>query len=152
MEKKYYWEDFPVGHVVEHGPVTLTKEDILRFGREFDPQPFHTDEEAAKRHQFGGLIASGWHICSLCMRMMCEAYLLDSNNLASPGVDRIRWLKPVRPGDSLTARGTVLEARPLKSKPGVGIALSHWEMINQHGEVVMEMQGWGMMRRRNAGA
>ncbi|MCC7270730.1 MAG: dehydratase, partial [Rhodocyclaceae bacterium] len=77
-KKKLYWEDFPVGSVAEYGGITLSKEDIVRFAREFDPQPFHIDEEAAKHSQFGGLIASGWHTCSLCMRMMCDAYLLDS--------------------------------------------------------------------------
>ncbi|CAG0927881.1 MAG: Bifunctional protein PaaZ [Rhodocyclaceae bacterium] len=147
--KKYYWEDFPIGSVTEYGGVTLSKEDIVRFAKEFDPQPFHIDEEAAKHSQFGGLIASGWHTCSLCMRMMCDAYLLESANLASPGVENIRWLKPVRPGDTLHVRSVVLEARPLESKPHIGLMRNRWEVINQHGEEVMQMEGYGMMHRRS---
>ncbi len=146
--KKFHWEDFPVGHVVESRSVTLTEEDIIRFGREFDPQPFHTGVESARHTQFGRLIASGWHTCSLAMRLMVETYLLDSANLASPGVRDIKWLQPVFPGDTLHGRSVVLEARVLESKPGVGLLLNRWEMINQHGQIVMQMDGWGMMYRR----
>ncbi len=147
---KYYWEDFPVGSVTEFGGITVSKEDIMRFAREFDPQPFHLDEDAAKHSMFGGLIASGWHTCGLAMRMMCDAYLLHAASLGSPGVDNIRWLKPVRPGDTLRVRCVVLEARPLESKPHVGLVRNRWEVLNQHDEEVMQMEGYGMFKRRSA--
>lgn len=150
QDYKYYWEDFPVGSVTEFGGVTLSKEDVMRFAREFDPQPFHIDEEAAKHSMFGGLIASGWHTCGLAMRMMCDAYLLQAASLGSPGVDNIRWLKPVRPGDTLRVRCVVLEARPLESKPHVGLVRNRWEVLNQHNEEVMQMEGYGMFKRRSA--
>jgi acyl dehydratase len=145
---RYYWEDFPVGQVTEFGGITLSEDDIVRFAREFDPQPFHIDAEAAKHSMFGGLIASGWHTCGLAMRMMCDAYLLEAASLGSPGVDNIRWLKPVRPGDTLRVRCVVLEARPLESKPHVGLVRNRWEVLNQNGEEVMQMEGYGMFKRR----
>jgi len=128
---KYYWDDFPVGSIREFGGITLSKADIVRFAREFDPQPFHVDEDAASHSPFGGLIASGWHTCSLAMRMMCDAYLLDAASLGSPGLDGIKWLVPVRPGDTLRVRFTVLEARPLESNPTAGLLRSHWDILNQ---------------------
>ena len=147
---KWYWEDFPVGAVREFGGKTLSKEDIVRFAREYDPQPFHVDEEAAKRSVFGGLIASGWQTCGLAMRMMCDAYLLDAASAGSPGVESIRWLLPVRPGDTLRVRLTVLEARVLQSKPHIGLVRNKWEMFNQNDEQVMHMEGYGMFLRRDA--
>jgi acyl dehydratase len=146
---KYYWEDFPVGNVSEFGGITLTQEDIVRFAKEFDPQPFHVDEAAAKKSMFGGVIASGWHTCALAMRMMCDAYLLESASMGSPGVENIRWLKPVRPGDTLRVRCIVLEARPLESKPHIGLVRNRWEVLNQNGEEVMQMEGFGMFKRRS---
>ena len=146
---KYYWEDFPVGKVTEFGGITLTQEEIMRFARDFDPQPFHIDEEAARHSMFGGIIASGWHTCGLAMRMMCDAYLLESASLGSPGVENIRWLKPVRPGDTLHVRCVVLEARPMESKPHIGLVRNRWEVLNQHNEEVMQMEGYGMFRRRS---
>jgi len=147
---KYYWEDFPVGAVREFGGKTLSKEDIVRFAREYDPQPFHVDEEAANKSVFGGLIASGWQTCGLAMRMMCDAYLLDAASAGSPGVESIRWLLPVRPGDRLRVRLTVLEARVLQSKPHIGLVRNKWEMFNQKNEQVMHMEGYGMFLRRDA--
>ena len=145
---KYYWEDFAAGSMREFGGITLSEEDILRFAREFDPQPFHVDPEAARHSVFGGLIASGWHTCSLAMRMMCDAYLLDSASAGSPGVEDIKWLKPVRPGDTLRVSFTVLEARPLESRPNIGLIRAQWYMYNQNGECVMQMLGGGMFSRR----
>ena len=147
---KYYWEDFAAGSTREFGGVTLSEEDILRFAREFDPQPFHIDPEAARRSVFGGIIASGWHTCSLAMRMMCDAYLLDSASAGSPGVEDIKWLKPVRPGDTLRVSFTVLEARPLESRPSIGLIRAQWRMYNQNDECVMQMLGGGMFSRRPA--
>jgi acyl dehydratase len=147
---KYYWEDFPAGTTREFGGKSLSKEDIVRFAREYDPQPFHVDEEAAKKSVFGGLIASGWQTCGLAMRMMCDAYLLDAASAGSPGVENIRWLLPVRPGDTLRVRLTVLEARVLQSKPHIGLVRNKWEMFNQKDEQVMHMEGYGMFLRRDA--
>ena len=146
---RYYWEDFPVGHHVQRGGMPVTREAVLEFARQFDPQSFHVDEEVARHSLFGGLCASGWHTCAMAMRMMCDAYLLDSANLASPGVENIRWLKPVRPGDTLHVRSVVLEARPLESKPHIGLMRNRWEVLNQNGEEVMQMEGYGMMHRRS---
>jgi acyl dehydratase len=148
-ESLLYWEDFREGEVREFGAMTVNHDDIVRFAAEFDPQPFHLDDEAGRRSLFGGLVASGWHTAAMAMRMMCEGYLLHSASLGSPGVEDLKWLRPVRPGDTLRVRLTVLEARPLKSKPGVGLVKSRHEVLNQHGEVVMHMQGHGMFRRRS---
>jgi len=145
---RYYWEDFPVGHRLQHGGMPVSREAVLEFARQFDPQPFHVDEEAARASLFGGLCASGWHTCALAMRMMCDAYLLESASLGSPGIDQLRWLKPVFPGDVLRLHMDVLEARPMASKPQVGLVKSRWEVSNQHGEPVLTMEGWGMFRRR----
>ncbi len=145
-----YWEDFPVGNVREFGHQLVSAEDIVRFATEFDPQPFHLDDEAAKSSLFKGLCASGWHTCAMAMRMMCDDNLLKSASLGSPGIDNLRWLKPVRPGDILRMRLTVLEARPMESRPTVGLVKSRWEVINQHGDNVLTMEGKGMFRRRLA--
>jgi acyl dehydratase len=149
--KKYYWEDFAVGTVREFGGMKLEKADIIRFARDWDPQPFHVDEEAAERSPYGGLIASGWQTCAAAMRMCCDAYLLEAASVGSPGVENIRWVKPVRPGDTLKVRLEVLEARLLKSKPGVGLVKNRWQLFNQHGEEVMQMEGFGMFLQRRAG-
>ncbi len=146
--KKYHFEDFPVGMVVELAGPTLTKESIIEYARRYDPQPFHTDEEAAKHSVFGGLIASGWHTVSLCMRMICDAYVLDAASMGSPGVNEVRWTKPVRPGDTIKLRMTVVDAKPSKSKPDRGTVLHRWEVFNQNGELVMRLEGYGMFRRR----
>ncbi|WP_372527544.1 MaoC family dehydratase [Piscinibacter sp.] len=143
-----YWEDFREGDVREFGGVVVKREDIVRFAAEFDPQPFHVDELAAQDTMFGGLIASGWHTASMAMRMMCDAYLLKSASLGSPGLESLKWLQPVRPGDTLHMRLAVLESRTLQSKPGVGLVKIRHEVVNQHGQTVMEMQGFGMFRRR----
>lgn len=149
---RYWWEDFPVGSVREFGAATLTRDAVIAFARDFDPQPFHLDDAAAEASLFGRLSASGWHTCALAMRMMCDAYLLESSSLGSPGVDQLRWLKPVYPGDTLHMRMEVLEARPMNSRPDVGLVRTRWEVINQDGDLVLTMDGWGMFRRRDAGA
>lgn len=145
---RYYWEDFAVGSTREFGDMPVTREATLAFAREFDPQPFHLDDEAGAASLFGRLSASGWHTCAMAMRMMCDDYLLESSSLGSPGVDNLRWLKPVFPGDTLRMRLTVLESRSMNSRPGVGLVHTHWQMFNQHGEEVLSMQGWGMFGKR----
>ena len=142
------WEDFPVGGVREFGAMPVTREAVIAFASQFDPQPFHLDEEAAKQSLFGKLSASGWHTCAMMMRMTCDAVLLNSTSLGSPGMDNVRWHKPVFPGDVLGVRLTTLDARPMASRPSVGLVLSNWEVLNQHREVVLSLQGWGMFGRR----
>ena len=147
---RYYWEDFPAGHVADFGGMPVTREAVIEFARQFDPQPFHLDEDAARGTLFGALSASGWHTCAMAMRMMCDAYLLESASLGSPGIDQLRWLRPVHPGDVLRVRMEVLEARPMASKPQVGLVRSRWEVRNQHETPVLTMEGWGMFGRRPA--
>lgn len=147
-----HFEDFVVGETHEMGRRLVDRDEVVAFATAFDPQPFHVDEAAAQASFFGGLIASGWHTCAMVMRMMCDDYLLDAASLGSPGVDNIRWLKPVRPGDTIRAVRTVLEARVSKSKPGMGLVKSRWEVFNQHDEPVMTMEGMGMFACRDAGA
>ncbi|CAG1016947.1 itaconyl-CoA hydratase [Burkholderiaceae bacterium] len=144
----WYWEDFRDGEVHEFGATAVKADDIVRYASQFDPQPFHVDAAAAERSVFGGLVASGWHTAALAMRMMCDAYLLRSSSMGSPGVEQLKWLRPVRPGDTLRVRMTVIESRELKSKPGVGLVKSRHEVLNQHGEVVMQVDAFGMFGRR----
>ena len=146
-----YWEDIKEGEVVELGSRTLDKERMVEFAREFDPQPFHTDEKAAEASIWGGLIASGWLTGSVLMRIFYDGYLKDTASLGSPGIDELRWLKPVRPGDTLTGRFTVLESVASRSKPDRGIVRSLMEVMNQHGEVVMTTKGVNFVSRRPAG-
>ena len=148
MPYKYYWEDFQVGETVELGRHTVDREEVIAFAKQFDPQPFHVDEEAAKSSFYGGLIASGWHTCGIVMRMMCDAYLNQSASLGSPGVDSVRWLLPVRPGDTLRATRTILESRASSSKPNMGIVKNRWDVYNQKEEKVMTMEGYGLFARR----
>lgn len=147
-----YWEDFQVGEVEPIGERRVGRDEIIGFARQFDPQPFHVDEAAAGKSMYGGLIASGWHTCALVMRMMCDTYMLQSASVGSPGIDNLKWLKPVRPGDTIRARRTTLESRASKSRPDIGIVKNLWEVFNQQGEMVMSMEGYGMFRRRNPGA
>jgi len=147
---RYHWEDFPVGTVREFGSKTVTREAAMEFAAEFDPQPFHLDEAAAEASLFGRLSASGWHTCALAMRMICDDHLLDTASLGSPGMELVRWVKPVFHGDTLSSRLEVLQARPMKTRPEVGLVRSRWSVLNQHQEEVLIMEGWSMMRRRLA--
>ena len=143
-----YWEDFPVGMEAEHGSVEVTEDEILRFAREFDPQPFHVDPEAAAAGPFGGLIASGWHTASLYMGLFVRSQLETSAGMGSPGLEELRWLVPVRPGDVLTARSRIAEAWPSETKPGRGTLVGEHEFVNQRGEVVMRFRARTLMARR----
>jgi acyl dehydratase len=143
-----YWEDFPVGWSAEHGTHEITEEEIVRFAREFDPQPFHVDPEAAARGAFGGLIASGWHTAALYMGMFVRSQLLDSAGMGSPGVEEVRWLVPVRPGDVLTGRSRVVEAWVSETNPSRGTIVGEHELVNQRDEVVMRMRARGYVARR----
>ena len=145
-----YWEDFPVGSEAVHGTHAITEEEIVRFAREFDPQVFHTDPEAARETAFGGLVASGWHTVALFMGMYVRSQLLDSASQGSPGVEELRWLHPVRPGDVLTARSLVVEAWPSETNPGRGTIVGEHAFVNQRGEVVMRFRARGFVARRPA--
>jgi acyl dehydratase len=144
----YYFEDAVVGRRRELGRHTVSEEEIVRFAREFDPQPFHVDAAAAAKSMYGGIIASGWHTCALAMRSLVDGFLADAAALGSPGVDEIRWRRPVHPGDTLVFANTVIEVRPSTSKPDRGLVIAETEAVNQDGEVVMTMRGMTMMRRR----
>jgi acyl dehydratase len=147
---RFYWDDFPPGTVRTFGAMAVTREATVAFASQFDPQPFHLDDAAAERSLFGRLSASGWHTAAMAMRMICDDHLLDTASLGSPGVDQLRWHKPVYPGDTLSVRLEMLEARGMNSRPGVGLVKSRWTVLNQAGEAVMSMEGWGMMRKRPA--
>jgi acyl dehydratase len=148
MALKYYWEDFTPGRVFETATRTLSEEDIVRFAREYDPQSYHTDAEAARSSPFGGLIASGWQTAAVGMRLMCDGYLLETSCVGSPGLDELRWLKPVRPGDTLRLRTTVIEATPSARQANRGTVLFRWEILNQNGEVALLMVGRQLFLRR----
>jgi len=147
---KYYWEDFAPGDVASYGPRLVTREEILAFAAEFDPQPMHLDENAARASMLGGLSASGWHSCSLLMRMISDGFLLDSSFMGGPGIDEVRWLRPVRPGDRLTVRATVLETRVSSRRPEIGFAKIQFEMFNAAEQRLMTMTPNMMFARRQA--
>ena len=144
-----YFEDYLPGAVHEFGSVTIQEAEIVEFAKRFDPQPFHIDPEAAKQTIFEGLIASGWHTACLTMRLLVDHYVSRVASLGSPGVDELRWRKPVHAGDTLSVQVTVLESRLSRSKPGQGTIRSYIEALNQHGEVVMTWKGIGMVRCRD---
>ena len=143
-----YWEDLQVGQVRQLGQIKPTREDIIAFAKQFDPQPFHLDDEAAKASVFGALCASGWHTCALAMRLMVTEFLCHTSSMGSPGLENIKWLKPVFPDDELRLQTTVLETKPMGKRPDIGMTRNLWEMFNQHGDKVLHMEGWGMFRRQ----
>lgn len=145
---RYYLEDFHVGRIFKIGGRRIGREEMLAFATRYDPQAFHLDDERQDRLPYGGIIASGWLTCAIGMRMMCDAFLREAACLGSPGVDHIRWLKPVRPGDTLSLRITVLETKVSQDNPGRGSMRSCCEMFNQSGELVLSMEGWGFFRSR----
>jgi acyl dehydratase len=137
---KLYFEDFKPGLFWQFGPRPITREEIVAFAAEFDPQPMHLDEAAARETMLGGLSASGWHTCGLMMRMICDGFLLDSSSMGANAVEEVQWLKPVRPADQLTLRATVLETRLSKSRPDMGFVTMLMEMFNQTGLRVMSVR------------
>jgi len=148
-EIKYFWEDMVVGTVSDLGTVTLTAEEIKDFARQFDPQPFHVDEAAGRASIYGNLCASGWHTCALAMKLTVTNFLQQSTSKGSPGLESLRWLKPVYPGDTLRLQQSIVESRPMRTRPDTGLVRSRWEMFNQNGDKVMEMEGYGMFGRRH---
>src|SRR5947209_5404287 len=144
-----YFEDYRVGAVYEFDEkIAMSQDEIIAFARQFDPQPFHTDPEAAQHSEFGGIIASGWHTAGVMMRLYADQYLSKVASLASPGVDELRWLQPVRPGDSLSLRVTILEANRSRSKPERGIVRSFVEVLNQRRAVVMSLKAVNFLKCR----
>lgn len=147
--KQRWFEDFIVGEQFEFGNYEITAHEIVEFARRYDPQPFHVDAAAGASSHFGGLVASGWMTGSVLMRLMCDHFIAPDSAMGSPGLDQLRWRVPVRPGDRLRARVTVLEVRPSRSRPDRGSVRFRQEVLNQHGEVVMSAEAWGMLRRRS---
>lgn len=148
MAELLHFEDFKVGEVVDLGRYDVTAEEIKTFAREFDPQPFHVDEAAAKASILGGLCASGWHSCAMLMRMMVDSYLGRSAGMGSNGLDEVKWMKPVFAGETLTGRMTVLSARVSSKRPEMGILKMRWELFNTAGEQKLDMTGINFMRVR----
>ena len=142
------FEDFPPGHFGTFGPRRVTREEILAFAAEFDPQPMHLDEEAASRSMLQGLSASGWHLCSIMMRMMVDGFIGRSASLGSPGVDEVRWLAPLRPGDDLTLDIDVVEARVSRSRPETGIVTFKALVRNAAGQGLCELVSPIIVARR----
>jgi acyl dehydratase len=147
-----HFEDIVVGETVAFGRKVVSKDEIIAFARAFDPQPFHLDEEAAKSSLIGRLCASGWHSCAMLMRMLADEVLNKAASLGSPGLEEVKWLKPVFPGDALTARYTCTAKRVLGSRPGVGLCSMLFEMFNQNGDVVMTWTGGQFFKVRTPGA
>jgi acyl dehydratase len=143
-----YFEDYEPGSTQDCGSVSVTEDEIIEFAKQYDPQPFHVDAGAAADGPFGGLIASGWHTTALMMRLLADGYLSGASSLGSPGIDELRWLRPVRPGDVLRVRVTVLEIRPSSSKPDRGLVRSRVEMTNEAGEPVLRLIALNLVRRR----
>jgi acyl dehydratase len=146
-----YFEDFAEGQSLDLGTFTLTPEEIVDFARRYDPQPMHTDPEAARGSIYGGLIASGWQTAASYMRLVVDNVLRGTESIGSPGVDNLRWLKPVRPGETLRATFTILESRASNSRPDWGIVRSRGEVVNQNDDVVMSIEAVNFFARRPPG-
>ena len=150
--KKWAYEDFVEGATLDLGTKLVTAEEIIEFASEFDPQPMHLDEEAGKSSILGGLSASGWHSCAIFMRMICDTFLLDSTSQGAPGIDYVKWKKPVLADDRLAGKSTILGKRLSKSKPWIGFVTMRAEMINQRGESVFELENTIMFLTRQSAA
>lgn len=143
-----YFEDYIPGQVHEFGTIAVSEPEIIEFAQRFDPQPMHVDPEAAARGRYGGIIASGWHTVGVAMRLLVDHYISKVASLASPGVDEVRWPHPVRPGDSIRIRVSVLEARPSRSKPDRGVVRTQVEAFNQDDQLVLSLVAMSIFRRR----
>ena len=152
MSTKLHWEDFQTGAVAIYGPRLVTREEIVAFAAGFDPQPMHLDEAAASATMLGGLGASGWHICCLLMRMIADGFLHESNSMGAPGVDEVRWLKPLRPGTQIRVRATVLDKRASGSRPEMGFVKFFYEVLDEQDAVLTTLVCSMMIARRKSGA
>lgn len=149
--KKYALEDFTPGRQFELAPYQVSAAEIIEFAREFDPQPWHLDEQAGKASILGGLAASGWHICAMMMRMLIDSYVLDSTSQGAPSVEYCKWLRPVLAGDTLHGHSTVVSSRPLASRPGIGAVTIEHRLFNQRDELVCASANTGFFTSRNFG-
>jgi acyl dehydratase len=149
--KERYFEDYQVGETAEFGDYAITEQEIVEFAKRYDPQPFHVDPAAGEKTIYGGLIASGWMTGSIMMRLLVDHFISPLASMGSPGIDEVRWHKPVRPGDRLHLRVTVMEKRRSESKPDRGVIRMQQEALNQDGETVMSFRGMGMYRCRDVG-
>jgi acyl dehydratase len=152
MRKQWYFDDFVVGQEIELGERSVTEEEIIAFATQFDPQPFHIDKEAAAQSIYGGVIASGWHTCAMMMRIVLDGMGCEEASMGSPGLDGVRWLLPVRAGDTIRVRYLTREVKASTSKPDRGIVKSTWVATNQKGEDVCTIDGMAMFRRRPGAA
>jgi acyl dehydratase len=152
MSTEWCFEDFFPGQEIDLGTRSVSEEEIIAFASAFDPQPFHVDKEAAAQSIYGGVIASGWHTCSMMMRMVVDGLMAKSSSMGSPGLDGVRWLAPVRAGDTLKVLYQTTQVKASNSKPDRGVVWSKWVAINQHGETVCTVEGMGMFRRRSSAA
>jgi acyl dehydratase len=151
MKEPIYFEDLPAGETVRFDArYPVAADEIVEFASRFDPQPMHMSEEAGKASILGGLAASGWHTCAIAMRLMSDGYIDRARAMGSPGIEELKWLKPVRPGDTLYMERTCLAARLLRSKPGLGVCTFRWMVYNQHDEPVIDMLGAQMFFTREA--
>jgi acyl dehydratase len=146
-----HFDDYPVGAVFTGGPIVVSEEEILDFAGRYDPQPMHVDKAAAEQGPYDGLIASGWHTGALMMQLLAKHFVPNPGTLASPGLDELRWLKPVRPGDRLHVRRTTLHARASRSRPTIGIIDFQFDVINQSGETALMLRSASFIRRRVSG-
>lgn len=152
MTKRWYFEDFYPGQEIDLGQRTVSEQEIIAFATQFDPQPFHVDRAAAERSIYGGVIASGWHTCSMMMRMVVDSLMGAAASMGSPGLEGVRWMQPVRAGDTLTVRYLTQKVKASNSKPDRGVVWSKWTATNQHGEPVCTIEGMGMFGRRKEGS
>ena len=150
-EPEIFFEDFFDGQEIALGSVTVDRDEVLDFARRFDPQSFHVDEEAAARSIYGGIIASGWHTGAMMMRLLCDGLFLRAASMGSPGLDQLRWIRPARPGDTLTLTGRVLSAKASRTKPDRGSVDISYKVHNQHGDLAMTFQAVTIFGRRFPG-
>jgi acyl dehydratase len=146
----WYFEDFFPGQEIALGSRTVSEEEIIAFAKQFDPQPFHVDHDAAAGSIFGGVIASGWHTCSMMMRLVVDNLISETSSMGSPGLDGVRWLLPVRAGDTISVSYLTTRVKPSESRPDRGVVWSKWTATNQHGKAVCTIEGMGMFGRRPA--
>ena len=144
----WYFEDFYAGQEIALGSRSVSEQEIIAFATEFDPQPFHVDHDAAEASIFGGVIASGWHTCAMMMRLVVDGLMSESSSMGSPGLENVRWLLPVRAGDTLRVSYVTTEVKASASRPDRGVVWSRWQAHNQHGELVCIIEGMGMFGRR----
>jgi acyl dehydratase len=149
---RIHWDDFSPGQVIECGSRLVTRNEIVAFAAEYDPQPMHLDEHAARATLLGGLVASGWHSCCILMRMMSDSLLGEAAFMGAPGVEEVKWLAPIRPGERIKARGMVLETRPSRSRPDMGFVKFRFELIGASEQSVMILTVSPMFARRAASA